>query len=119
MSAPHPLASQQYSESPQNGRALWEFQFEEKNCCHVNFIGDGSAVQDEKEFLVRGPWLHECLCPGSPFAFAMCQLTPYTALKVKSFEPSNDLEAQPHRIVISVAPDNKVPPEDLPLAPWS
>ena len=47
------------------------------------------------------------------------QLTPYTALKVKSFEPSPDLEVQPHRIVISVAPDNKVPPEDLPLAPWS
>ena len=55
MSAPHPLASQQYSESPQNGRALWEFEFEEKNCCHVNFIGDGSAVQDEKEFLVCRP----------------------------------------------------------------
>jgi len=86
----------QYSENPQDGRALWEFQFEEKNCCHVNFIGDGSAVQDEKEFL----------------------LTPYTALKVKSFEPSPDLEVQPHRIVVSVAPDNKVPREDLPLAPW-
>ena len=54
MSAPHPLASQQYSESPQNGRALWEFEFEEKNCCHVNFIGDGSAVQDEKEFQFGG-----------------------------------------------------------------
>jgi hypothetical protein len=41
--------------NPSDGRALWEFQFEEKNCCHVNFIGDDSAVQDEKEFLVRHP----------------------------------------------------------------
>lgn len=52
------LALQQYLDNPQNGRALWEFEFEEKNCCHVNFIGEESVVRDEKEFLVRRPWPH-------------------------------------------------------------
>lgn len=55
VTAPCHLPSQQFSKKPSDGRALWEFQFEEKNCCHVNFIGDDSAVQDEKEFLVRRP----------------------------------------------------------------
>ncbi|KAL3928708.1 MAG: hypothetical protein SGPRY_002276 [Prymnesium sp.] len=86
----------QYLDNPQNGRALWEFEFEEKNCCHVNFIGEESVVRDEKEFL----------------------LTPYTALTVKKCYESSNLDVQPHRIIISVAPDNKQQPEDLPLAPW-
>ena len=46
-------------------------------------------------------------------------MTPYTALTVKKFDESPDLELEPHRIIISVAPDNKGPPENLQLAPWS
>ena len=46
------------------------------------------------------------------------QLTPYTVLTIKDFIPSTDLEVQPHHIIISVAPDNKGPPETLQLAPW-
>ena len=46
------------------------------------------------------------------------QLTPYTVLTVKDFTRSTDLEVQPHHIIISVAPDNKGPLENLRLAPW-
>ena len=45
-------------------------------------------------------------------------MTPYTVLTVKDFVPSADLELEPHRIIISVAPDNKGPLENLQLAPW-
>ena len=62
MTAPCHLASQQYSKKPLEGRALWEFEFEEKNCCHVNFLGDGSAVQDEKGSWCAVPDPNEC-CP--------------------------------------------------------
>eukprot|EP00966_Prymnesium_polylepis_P327818 7383655-Prymnesium_polylepis.2 len=87
----------QYESKPDNGRALWTFEFEKHNCHHVNFIGEQSVVKSEREFL----------------------LTPYTALKVKKFERSPNLLEQPHRIILTVAPDNQGPSEDLPLAPWS
>ena len=62
----------------------------------------------------------DCLCPPNlTDAYVTRQLTPYTVLTVKEFEASPNLEVQPHRIVVRVAPDNKALSETLPVAPWS
>jgi hypothetical protein len=76
---------------------LWVFRFLEQNCIHVNFLrpGDDSSL-NELEFL---------LPPGS-------------VLTVVETVRSCNLELNPHRITVLVAPENALEPLDLPLAPW-
>jgi len=67
-----------------------------KVCRHVNFISGVSEVEDEKEFL----------------------FPPYSVFTVKEVHWSDDLSAEPHRVVLQAAMDNANEPEDLPVAPW-
>ena len=77
---------------------LWEFVFHEDfGCKHVNFL-QRSNVEGEEEFL----------------------FTAYSVFTVRSRDiksgPTNWMD--PHKIVLEVAPDNRLYPEDLPLSPW-
>lgn len=67
-----------------------------KVCRHVNFISGVSLVDDEKEFL----------------------FPPYSVFEVIEVHWSEDLAAEPHRIVLRAAMDNMHDPEDLPVSPW-
>ena len=76
---------------------VWEFVFHPKfGCKHVNFLKK-SNVEGEEEFL----------------------FTAYSVFTVRSREIKTQPNwMDPHKIVLEVAPDNRLYPEDLPLAPW-
>ena len=77
---------------------LWKFKFhhEHPKCKHVNYI-DRTEVEGENEFL----------------------FPPYSVFTVESvvWQKTPDWTT-PHEVVLKVAPDNKLRPENLPLAPW-
>ena len=76
---------------------VWEFVFHpDFGCKHVNFL-QKSNVEGEQEFL----------------------FTAYSVFTVRSREiKSLPNWMDPHKIVLEVAPDNRLYPEDLPLSPW-
>ena len=78
---------------------LWTLRFG-RGCKHVAFVAHNlsAATQAEYEFLVA----------------------PYTAFEVESVMWADPPTIQcPHQIVLRVALDNMIEPEDLPLAPWN
>lgn len=78
---------------------LWTLCFD-RSCKHVAFIArnQSAAMQAEFEFLVA----------------------PYTAFEVIAVTwASNPSSQSPHHLLLRVASDNKLEPEDLPLAPWT
>lgn len=66
-------------------------------CMHVNYLGDGSVIDDEDEFL----------------------FAPYSTFEVLAtrWRPSPTW-MEPHEVELKAAVDNMLEPENLPLAPW-
>ena len=76
---------------------IWEFRFNQ-GCRHVNFIARGN-VPGEQEFLLT--------------AYSVFTVLPATEIKQ---HPSTF--ADPHKVVLEVAPDNLNLGEDLPVSAW-
>lgn len=67
-------------------------------CNHANLIEAKTLVGGENEFLYA----------------------PYSVFTVDSVDfKTNPTWIDPHRVVLQVAPDNKLEAGDLPLAPWA
>ena len=68
----------------------------EYGCVHVNYV-DATECPGEQEFL----------------------FAPYSVFTVESISwKDNPVWNDPHEVDLLASPDNKLEPEDLPLAPW-
>lgn len=83
--------------SPQ--RVIWCVHIDPVlKCEHVNLVRKvAPGVPDEEEYL----------------------FAPYSVFTVRTVTWRRGTVDEPHWIYLDAAPDNKGPPEDLPLAPWS
>ena len=78
-------------------KVLWLVRIHpELKCAHVNLV-KRTNVPGEEEYL----------------------FAPYSAFTVISATWNAGTSADPHVIELQAAADNKLEPEDLPLAPWS
>lgn len=76
---------------------LWQVCIDrERLCHHVNYLRH-STVANEDEYL----------------------FAPYSAFKVHGVQWRSGTPGDPHIVVLYAAVDNRVEPEDLPLAPCS
>ena len=80
-------------------RVIWRVHIHpDLKCKHVNLVRKvAPGVADEEEYL----------------------FAPYSVFMVRKVAWRRGTPDDPHVIDIDVAPDNKDPREDLPLAPWS